>query len=413
MSLSDALDDLEPRPRKGTSPDEAAAARLEMTSTHADVQTGAVASPIVSVGDWDGVLRHFGLDPAEFRVVGDSVRMSRWQQSKGLEDGTRSTIWLHSYSARFQRVSGAVAESDVEALRQRVQSWRPAKRKAPSALGAPSTLFVDWGDWQLGKAGTMSEVVPAIEESFDKTIQRVKELRRAGRNLASLSIWNMGDVVEAVTGNYSSQSFTTELNRRQQGNLALDLWTAGLRALAPLFDDVEFGSLLCNHGENRQGGQKIAGDSDNESGYLADTLRRVMADRPGFDHVRWSIPHDEMVVGATMSGVPVGLSHAHTAPTQQARKVEWLRAQSDRLLRTKGVDPRLWLTAHMHHLSVLDCGPFHWIQTPARDAGSKWWTDASGLWSTPGTLTCLVGEHDEAGGALAGSGRGWSDLAVL
>jgi hypothetical protein len=113
VTLADALDNL--APRKGTAPDEAAAARLEMTSTHADVQTGPRAEPIVCVSDWDGVLRHFGLDPAEFEIVDDTVRMSRWQQSKGLEDGTRSTIWLHSYSARFRRVTDRMPVADVEA----------------------------------------------------------------------------------------------------------------------------------------------------------------------------------------------------------------------------------------------------------------------------------------------------------
>jgi hypothetical protein len=37
-------------------------------------------------------------------------------------------------------------------------------------------------------------------------------------------------------------------------------------------------------------------------------------------------------------------------------------------------------------------------------SGSKYYTDSSGKWSSPGSMTLLVGKHDL---------RGWSDLAVL
>src|SRR4051812_8082206 len=92
------------RPRRAvTAPDQAAAAwQLTLTSDHADVTTGALDAPIVEVSDWDGVLRHFGLDPALFEVVDDTVKMSRWQQSKRTETGDRDVVWLHAYKARFR-----------------------------------------------------------------------------------------------------------------------------------------------------------------------------------------------------------------------------------------------------------------------------------------------------------------------
>ncbi len=82
--------------------------RMELTPDHADVETGAVDASIhaqAANGDWSGVLRHFGLDPNEFTVVDDTVRMSSWEQSKRLENGDRDTVWLYSYRARFKRVS--------------------------------------------------------------------------------------------------------------------------------------------------------------------------------------------------------------------------------------------------------------------------------------------------------------------
>lgn len=217
----------------------------------------------------------------------------------------------------------------------------------------------------------------------------------------------MGDPTESTSGNYPTQIYTLELNRRQQLGMALDLWLAGLRAFAPLAPDVEFGSLLCNHGENRQRGAQVTEEADNDSACLAETLRTVLAEREGFGHVRWSIPADQMCMTTRMSGVEVALTHGHRMPTTAAKEVDWLRGQSIRLLREHGAEPRLWLTAHLHHLAVTDYGPFTRIQCPTSDSGSGWFSDRTGLWSTPGVLTCLVGEHPEA------RGMGWSDLAIL
>lgn len=407
LSLGDALDGLGRRPTPA--PHEAAAWKLEMTSEHADVRTGALErGPVLDASDWDGILRHFALDPAEFEIADDTVKMSSWQQSKGLEDGTRSTVWLFSYSARFRRVTDRLPDADVEAHRARVQAWRLPRRTPGSGLGAPSTMAVGWADWQLGKGGG-AETAQSVLDSFEQTATRIKELRKIGRNVASLALWNMGDPCEGCSEMYPSQASTVEMNRRRQLNLALDLWLAGIGALAPLFDDVQFGSVICNHGEwTRQGGRAITGDSDNIGGYLADTLRTVLAGRPEFAHVRWAIPHDEMSMFTDMSGVPVALTHGHKMPTGSGKELEYLRGQSIRLLREHGREPRLWFTAHRHHLNVHDFGPWTRIQLPALDrAGSKWFTDTSGHWSTPGTLTCLVGEHSQAGGL------GFSDLAVL
>ncbi|MGL5816660.1 MAG: hypothetical protein ACRCYR_03785 [Phycicoccus sp.] len=378
------------------------------------MSTGAVEAPIVAVSDWDGVLRHFGLDPGEFEIADDTVRMSRWQQSRRTDDGDRDMVWLHSYKARFRRVANRLPDVDVEAHRARVQAWKPIRRTPGAGLGAPSTLHVGWADWQLGKAGT-DGTTQRVLDSFERTVARVKELRRIGRNVESIAVVNMGDPMESCYGQYESQLFTTELTKRGQLNLVLDLWSVGLRAVAPLAGDVLFVSVLSNHSEwTRQGtgGKNVTGDSDNADGFLAETMRRALDGRADFNHMRWLIPNDEMTVAETLSGVRCAYAHGHKMPGSP-RELEWLKGQSIRLLREHGTEPRLWFTAHRHHLDVRDFGAYWRLQHPALDAGSKWFTDATGLWSTAGTLTVLVGEHDQAGGPLSGGGKGWSDLAVL
>lgn len=408
-------DDVADLVRDTPPPDKAGAAwRMTLTPEHADVETGALVDKVTT---WDGVLRHFGLDPAEFCVVDDTVRMSSWQQSKRTEDGDRDLVWLYSYKARFKRITDALPAVDVEALAERVRKWKPLIRKTlGTGLGPPSTFWAGWSDWQAHK-GSPLILSDRVHFSIEQTIARIKELRRIGRNASALAVVNMGDPIEGCYGQYDSQLFTVAGTKRDQLNLVLDLWTTGMRELAPLFDDVLFASVLSNHGEWTRppggGAKPVTSDSDNADGFLAETLKRVLSERNDMSHVRWSIPHDEMVSAETLSGVRVGLTHGHKMPGS-AKELDWLRAQSIRLLRDDGIEPRLWMTAHRHHLDVRDFGWAHRIQhTTLEVAPSKWFADATGLWSTPGTTTCLIGEHREAGGSLADGGIGWSDLAVL
>ena len=368
-----------------------------------ELSTGAM--PVELGTDWDSVLKGFGLDPDVFEVVDDTVRMSKWQSSKRLENGDRDLIWLYSYRARFRRKSlTALPDTEVEDIRKYVQKWKPLSKTKQESPETGSTLVVCWADQQLGKSagGGVDATVERILDGYTATIERVKELRRNGRNIEKIAIVNMGDPVEGCDGNYASQLFTVELTQRQQLLLALDLWAQGVRQLSSLAEESEFISVLCNHGEwMRRGGKAVTSDSDNAGGFLTDALQRILAGRPEADKLKWNIPHDEMTTTSVLSGVKVAFTHGHKIT---GKEVEWLRGQSIRILREEGREPDIWVTAHRHHLQVQDFGPWYRFQCPSNDGGSKWYTDTSGNWSTPGTLTFLVGKHDP---------RGWSDMAVL
>ena len=369
-----------------------------------ELSTGAMPAELGT--DWDAVLRGFGLDPDIFEIVDDTVRMSKWQSSKRLENGDRDLIWLYSYKARFKRKNlTALPDKEIDDIRTYVQKWKSvAKTTAPISSEKGSTLVVCWADQQLGKSagGGTDATVARIMDSYQATIQRVKDLRKIGRNIEKIAIVNMGDPVEGCDGNYASQLFTVELTQRQQLLLAIDLWAQGIRQLAPLAEEAEFISVLCNHGEwMRRGGKAITSDSDNAGGFLTDAVKRVLDGRPETDKLKWNIPHDEMITTSVLSGIKVAFTHGHKI---SGKEVEWLRGQSIKILREEGREPDIWVTAHRHHLQVQDFGPWYRFQCPSNDGGSKWYTDMSGNWSTPGTLTFLVGNHDP---------KGWSDMAVL
>jgi len=392
MRVQPDLSEFEQRPEK------AVRSSIEIGADGGELQTGALEQPIELASDWRAVLAGFGLDPDEFYVVDDTVKMSKWQQSKRTEDGHRDIVWLYSYKARFSRRTPQATEADINELRAQIKKWRP-KTPHIETTGEPCTFLIAWADWQIGKSegGGVEATVARVQQSFTDSLARINELRKAGRNIRHVAIFNMGDPSEGCDNNYASQRATVQLNMRAQLNLVLDLWTQGVAALQP---DI-FASVLCNHGEwTRNGGSKpVTSDSDNVGGYLGDTLQRIFSDTALPN--RWHIAHDEMVQMIDLSGVPVAITHGHKI---SGKEHEWLRGQSQRLQYETGTMPRLWITAHRHHLAIDDFGPFFRLQCPSLDGGSKWFSDMTGKWSTPGTLTALVGNHDP---------RGWSDLAIL
>lgn len=363
------------------------------------LSTGVLTGPIELTQDWDGVLVGFGLDPAVFEIVDDTVRMSKWQQSARSKAGDRDMVWLYSYSAKFIRRLPQLSEIDILTLRKNVQKWKPAATK-PAVHGTPCTYLVNLADLQIGKSqgGGIDGAIRRIESALESSVQHLAYLRLS-HNIQQVAIANMGDPIEGCEGNYASQLFTVQASLREQLNLALDVL---MKAIEVHSADT-FISVLSNHSEwMRRGGKQVTGDSDSADGYLADTLKRIY-EKTDKGPTNWVIPHDEMVVMANLSGVNVAFTHGHKIPSE-SKEHTWLQGHSIKLLRDYGAEPRIWVTAHKHHYYQRDFGPWTRFQCPSLDGGSKWFTDLTGMWATPGMLTMLIGNHDP---------RGYSDVCIL
>jgi hypothetical protein len=239
-------------------------------------------------------------------------------------------------------------------------------------------------------------------ENFNSWVGRQ---RKVGRNINECVIVNNGDPYEGIAGNYAAQLHTVQGGMRKQMNGVLDVWGSYSRELFPQFDVGQFISVLCNHGElGRLGGAKNqTSDSDNGSAFLAECLKRELSGRTEFDHVRFTIPHDEMNVYSTVAGIPVGFNHGHKIPGADATGFEkWLNGQArgdEQAHRAK-----VWITAHRHNFQAFDLGSTSVFQCPSCDGGSKWLRDMTGKFSRSGILALLIGEHDPLG---------WSDVAFL
>jgi len=360
------------------------------------------------VTDWSTIFARFNLDPTVFVIVDDTVRISMWQQSKRTDSGDRDVVDLYSYRARFtRRASGAISEADVEAARVRVRGWKLPRRIPGSGLGAPVAAVLNLADLQLFKAegGGIEATEQRLHDGLENFQTFVARHRKSGRNIDELVLVNNGDPYEGIGGNYDGQTFQVQGTLRKQMSVTLDVWEAYSRELFPQFSAGRFVSVLCNHTElGRMGSKKNqTDDSDSGGAFLAEALQRILAGRREFDHVRFTIPDDQMNVYATVAGVPVAFNHGHKIPGTDAKGFEsWLNGQvrGD----AKAHEARIWITAHKHHFAAWDMGSATVFQCPSCDGGSKWLRDSTGRFSRSGILALLVGEHDPSG---------WSDMAFL
>lgn len=363
-------------------------ARLELGpdgGEFTDVQSDA---PIT---DWSGVFKRFNLDPEEFSIVGDTVRMSMWQQSKRTESGDRDIIDLYSYRARFTRKAKYTDAATLEDMIGRLRGVQAPKK---TSRADPVTLFIGLADWQLGKSfgpgrGT-PETLDRINQSKTAILTYLEQRRAIGWNVEKIVLANMGDPIEGVQGSYANQPYTVDLNTRDQLTLAIDTTLEWIRDFAP-HAPLEYAATLCNHGQMSRGTGKtnVADDADNASGFIGDTLRTVTSHIPGLSGMRWSIPRDNMITTLEASGTNLALAHGHKiSGNEQA----WLAKQTN-ALNHAGYRTDLWVTAHRHSASIDDFGPYRRIQCTTVDPGSKWFTDATGVYATPGTTVFLTGKH--------------------
>lgn len=388
-------------------PEPANKGSIDVTSDGATVNNVVVDAPILD-GDWSRIFALFRFDAAEFEVVDDTVKCSTWQQSKGLDDGTRDVVQLYAYSARFKRKPKQRLSDEEIAERQRIaREWRLSVRDPGYTRGKPSVAAViNLADIQGGKSEG-GGVAATQQRLFDGlgNVQQWLERQRLHYNLDEIVLVNNGDPMEGCDGSYASQLFTVELNTRGQMNFVLDMWELYARELFPQFKKAQFVSVLCNHGQlGRQNGRdNKTSDSDNAGGFLAETLRRILDARPEFDHIQWTIPHDEMNVYTTAAGILMAFNHGHKVPGNDASGFEkWLNGQVRGDHQAHAA--RIWQTAHRHHFACWDMGSCTVFQAPSLDGGSKWLRDTTGRYSRSGVLTYLVGDH---------SPLGWSDLAFL
>ena len=348
---------------------------------------------------WETLIKDWGLDPKTTRIVPGSVQVRGWDANIGNGEVRR----MFYYRASIEPTIRAEDHADIDALCSLVEKRKPKQQTAELTDRA---MLVILSDWQLGKGegGGSPATTERILRSVDRMVARVKELRKNNKAPESIYLIGLGDIVEQCDGHYDMQAFTVDLDRREQMRLARRLLLAFVEAAISLDLPVVLGAVPGNHGENRKNGKAFTTWTDNDDLAVFEQVSEILnanRDRYGSVAVPAGAIAEDLTMTLNIAGIPVGFAHGHQMRSGGPEK--WWAGQA--LGRQEVADAELLITGHFHHLKISESTGRTWMQAPAMDGGSHWWSAQTGQSSPPGTLTLLVGR-------MTGP-RGWSDLALI
>lgn len=360
-----------------------AAGRLELTSNGGSFTGIEVTEPIR--GDWSAVFARFNLDPAEFVIADDTVRMSSWQSSKRTEDGDRDLVWLYSYSARFTRKQ---AESSVNL---------PALYAAAKSASKPSTppyqeraTVIVWADPQIGKTGSRGGTAELIERST--LIRKKLDALLDERSPSQILIADAGDGIEGFESG-GNPMFTNDLSLSGQ----LDTYGTELFEyinLAHAHAPVTVAGIPSNHAAWRCGKQNLGRPSDDLGLFMHKQVARVT--KAADMNVSWVKPaeYDESVA-VDFYGTKIGLVHGNQFGPGQA--VTWWQKQAFGAQAAASADVLVHGHYHSFSASVAGRNPVsgrqrYCLGAPTLDNGSDWFRQTQGRDSDPGLMVFDVTE---------------------
>ena len=343
--------------------------------------------------DWSGVLRIWGLDPDNFAVV-EPVLFNVW----GNTEGALNRQW----KGRVVR-KGAKERADIDHLIQEIRKHKPRERK-PLIEGSASLVVVA-ADWQVGKkdGDGLKGLVGRWLQAIDDVEARYKELKKMGRPIESITVLCLGDLVEGCDGHYDIQTFTVEVDRRDQVKIARRLLRDALIRWSKFAPEITVAAIGGNHGENRKNGKAFTTLNDNDDVALVESVAEIFQANPeAYGHIKFAIPTDSLSLTVEAGTKIIGITHGHLARAGagvEAKLRRWIADQT--LGRNKIGDCDILVTGHYHSLKMADWGGVKWLQAPALDGGSVWWSQSTGETADVGVLTFLVSE------------RGITDLQLL
>ena len=386
-----------------------------------DGNEGYITSPLLpSEPDkafWEVLVQDWGLNAETTEVVDGSVNIRGWDANMGRDaDGNATVQRMKYYRAQIRRRQSGERSINVEKLLEKVLK-RKASKTDTLATGNRALVVLN-ADWQLGKGegGGPEATVERICLAQDRVVERIRELRKAGRSPAYVYLAGMGDLVEQCLGHYSMQTFQTVLTRREQKDLAVYLIDRMVELLVDKFPDIQvvLTAVPGNHGENRNSSGKAFTDwLDNDDldvftstyrAYLKNPERYANVSMPQFD----GLLQEDLTITLDIAGVPVTFAHGHQfgkgSGGGTVGKIEaWWKGQV--MGRTPAADAAILFSGHYHHFVASEGTGRQVFQCPAMDGGSKWFTSQTGANSPAGMLTVGIG--------LDYGTRGWGDLLII
>jgi hypothetical protein len=252
--------------------------------------------------------------------------------------------------------------------------------------------------------GGTPEFIERLLETFDRLEQHAKSLRKR-YGITTVYLVGLGDLIENCDGHYAAQTFSVDLDRREQCRLVRRLILDVVERFVKLGWQIVVGAVPGNHGENRRNGKAFTNVfMDNDDLAVVEQCAEIWehnAERYGQVSVPTGAIAEDHTMTLNICGVSVGFAHGHQMRANQAPL--WWQKQAHGKQAIGSAD--ILVSGHYHHFACSEGSGRFWVQVPAMDGGSRWWTAQTGASSPSGMLTFIAGK---------GCGeRGWSDLVIL
>jgi len=373
------LDDLQPAPKIDAPKDWRPA--LEFDGTNGTATLPAI--PDDELPNFDEFLKEQGFSPDEYEIIG-TPRTSRWQVARPFP---LEPQWLSSWRFHFRKRIGSVP--DLPTLYANAKKTRkPVTKQTQSG----KVFIACLADYQVGKSdyrGGQQELISRILESYD----RIEAQLKAGKYQHIYAL-DLGDIIEGIDNASSmNQLQGNDLSVMQQVDLAAALIWDFLK-MATKYAPVTYASIGSNHCQWRVNRQQIGKPGLDDWGIVILQQVRRLAVEVGLP-VTFLIPNpdeESLVFDAFGDGYHlVGIAHGHQY-SRPENALTWWRQNT--FGNQTIASASLLLTAHFHHLRVIEAGASHnggsryWVQTSTSDNGSGWFRRISGEDSASG-VTCL------------------------
>jgi predicted phosphodiesterase len=340
--------------------------------------------------NWDELLKVWNLDPATHEVI-EPVQYRAWDAP--IKGGSQR-MFYYKASVRERKQQG----QNLDDLLERIDKF---KRIDPVAATTEQAFVIAWSDSQIGKpdgdgtAGTINRILTKTTS----VCERLQELKRKKIIPPVIYLIVGGDCIEGTQTQGGRLVGRLDATLTEQVRIFRRLLLKQIQMILPYSAKIVVIVVPGNHDEALRVGNQMASRSDDSwaiegAAAVADAL-----DLAGIDSVSFVFPQrDKLTVTVDVQGTIVGVSHGHQARSPDSM-IKWWQGQS---FGNEPIgDADLLITGHFHHLRIQHATKNKtWIQLPATDGGSEWYSSRSGMDSPAAILSLFVG------------GGGWNRLEL-